>query len=88
MASDTLRINSDGTYEHHYGFGVNGFVKSGTWEFEVLDGIPRITFSKCRFGMPGYGTAVPGFWDVEVKKSFGQIRLEIDPDLNYYYAKQ
>ncbi len=86
---DTLELKSDGTYNYYFK-SVDGkeLTNTNRWEFESQGKKPRITFEKFIFGLPGYGSEKPGFWDVEVEKSGNTIRLCIDPDLNYYYEKK
>lgn len=88
--TDTLELRPDGTYNYQYIFPDGGEIKiSNKWEFNNSDGKPIITFHKFIFGLPGYGSKDPGFWIVEVKRTLtGDLRLVIDPDLNYYYIKQ
>lgn len=85
---DTLAINSDGTYDYYFR-SIDGAELTNTnrWHFETQSNEPRITFDKFIFGIPGYGSKEPGFWDVKVEKSGKTLRLRIDPDLNYYYEK-
>jgi hypothetical protein len=90
---DSLEVKSDGTYVHYYK-SPDGeeFRNTNQWEFEHLHEEPWITFHKFipRWPrLPGIKTQ-SGFWGVEVKRSFltGNLRLCIDPDLNYYYEKQ
>jgi hypothetical protein len=88
---DYLELKTDGTYILNFkSSDGKEFINTNQWEFEYRDGNPWITFSGFVFGLPGYGTQKPGFWLVEVEKSFltGNLRLCIDPDLNYYYEKQ
>ena len=88
---DTLEINSDGTYNYYFKSNDGTeLINSNQWEFEILDNEPWITFEKFIFGMPRPGTKKPGFWVVEVEKSWTwkSIRLYIDLDLHYYYEKQ
>jgi hypothetical protein len=88
---DSLEVKTDGTYEYHYK-APDGkeFRNTNRWEFEYSEGKPMITFLDFTFALPGYGSKKPGFWIVEVQKSFwgSKLRLCIDPDLNYYYVKQ
>ena len=86
---DTLELKKDGTYIYYYK-SADGkeLTNTNRWQFEYQNKEPRITFEKFFFGLPGYGSKVPGFWDVEVEKSGKTLRLCIDPDLNYYYEKQ
>lgn len=84
---DVLDIKDDGTYIHTYQPAVGEAVtNSDHWEVAFEKGEPRITFSKFTFGF-GVGSKVSGFWDVKVERSGNQLRLSIDPDLNYYYEK-
>ena len=86
---DIIELKPDGTYLYHYK-GVDGKEVRNTnrWEFEYCEDKPTITFSEFVFGLPGYGFTKSGFWVVKVKKSLtGNLRLCIDPDLNYYYEK-
>jgi len=85
---DTLVINSDGTYNYYFR-SVDGAELTNTnrWHFENQNNEPRITFDKFIFGIPGYGSKAPGFWDVRVEKTGNTLRLCIDKDLNYYYEK-
>ena len=84
-----LELKSDGTYIYYYK-ATDGkeLTNTNRWEFAYQNKEPRITFEKFIFGLPEYGTKMPGFWDVKVEKSGKTIRLFIDPDLNYYYEKQ
>lgn len=86
---DTLNINQDGTYNYYFK-STDGTELTNTnrWKFEFQNNEPRIIFEKFIFGIPGYGSKMPGFWDVEVEKKGKSLRLCIDPDLNYYYEKQ
>ena len=88
---DELEIKSDGTYNYYFKSNEGKvLINSNRWEFEIRDNEPWITFDKFIFGMPGIGTNKPGFWMVEVKKSWfwKSIRLYIDLDRNYYFTKQ
>jgi hypothetical protein len=88
---DYIDLRPDGTYLYYYK-GEDGKIltNTNTWKFERVNGKPTITFSKFVFGLPGYGSQKPGFWVVEVQRSFvaGNLRLCIDPDLGYYYLKK
>ena len=90
-AVDSLDLNSDGTYVYYYK-APDGkeFKNINKWEFEYVEGKPTITFLQFIFGLPGYGSPKPGFWSVEVQKTFwrGKLRLCIDPDLGYFYVKE
>lgn len=88
---DSLELKSDGTYAYSYkALEGKEFSNTDKWEFEYVGGKPTITFSQFMFGLPGYGSPKPGFWSVEVQKTFwrGEIRLCIDPDLGYFYVKE
>jgi len=87
--TDVLELKSEGTYIYYYR-SADGkeLTNTNRWKFEYLNKEPRITFEKFIFGLPGYGSKVSGFWDVEVEKSGKTLRFCIDPDLNYYYEKQ
>jgi hypothetical protein len=86
---DAIELLKDGTYVY------DCRLKSGKelhntdrWTFAFEDGEPRITFNHFVFCLPEYG-AKPGYWDVKAERSLsGAVHLVIDPDLNYYYAKQ
>jgi hypothetical protein len=85
-----LDVKEDGTYDYVYGRGMDSLRLAGKWSFGYFEGEPRLRFENFLFGIPGYGTKVPGTWDVEVEKRlfhFGEISLCLDPDLGYYYVK-
>ena len=88
-AIDTIELKPDGTYIYYYNSD-NGNILSyiNRWTFDYENKEPRITFEKFIFGLPGYSIRGPGYWDVEVEKSWGKIRLCIDTDLNFYYEKK
>jgi hypothetical protein len=90
-AVDSLEIKPDGTYVYYYK-APDGkeFTNINRWEFEYTKGKPTITFSQFTFGLPGYGSPKPGFWIVEVQRTFWgrELRLCIDPDLGYFYVRQ
>jgi hypothetical protein len=88
---DLLELKADGTYLYHYTAPDGREVRNtNKWEFQYLDGKPKITFFEFSFGLHGYGTPKPGFWLVEVEKPIldNRLRLCIDPDLGYYFIKQ
>lgn len=86
---DILELKSDGTYIYYYRFYDGMELKnSNKWEIEYQNNETRITFDKFIFGLTGYGTKRPGFWNVKVEKSKKTLRLCIDPDINYCFEKQ
>lgn len=86
---ETLELKSDGTYVYYYKISEGKeLLNTNRWQFEYQNNEPRITFVKFIFGLPGYGTKVPGFWDVEVIKTGKTLRLNVDQDMNYYLEKQ
>ena len=87
---DAIELKQDGTYVYIYqSRGGEEFRNAGRWTFYRQDNAPRITFTDFVFGLRGYGGAKPGYWDVEIERSWrGELRLSLDPDLNYYYLKQ
>jgi hypothetical protein len=88
---DSLELRSDGTYLYYYKAPDGKELKNtNKWEFEYVEGKATITFLQFIFGLPGYGSPKPGFWTVQVQKTFwrGELRLCIDPDLAYFYVKE
>jgi hypothetical protein len=88
FGDDILEVKSDGSYHMKF-VGNNGRVveNSGTWEFEPMDGRPRISFAKFVFGIPDMSSK-PGYWNVELERSFGRLRFCIDEDRGLYYEKE
>lgn len=93
---DLIDIRKDGTYVHIYHLNPQGqeITSTNKWSCETNDGEMRLTFQKYVWGtdfvQPNLSTAErakPGFWDVEVEKSFGTVRLRIHPDVREYYVK-
>lgn len=87
---DVIELKQDGTYAYVYR-PTQGeeFRNAGRWTFYYKDEAPRITFRDFVFGLKSYGGLDPGYWDVEVERSWdGRLRLALDADLNYYYVKQ
>ena len=87
---DAIELKHDGSYVYFYrSSSGKEFRNAGRWTFYRQDNAPRITFNDFVFGLGGYGGAKPGYWDVEIERSWrGELRLSLDPDLNYYYLKQ
>jgi hypothetical protein len=88
---DLLELKEDGTYIYQFITPDGKEIKNtNKWELEYLEGRPIITFLRFSSALSKYSSQRPGFWIVEVEKSFfnGNIRLCIDPDLGYYYVKK
>jgi hypothetical protein len=85
---DTLELRTDGTYIYYFKSAGKELTNTSRWHFGYHNREPRITFEKFVFGLSGYGSKVPGFWDVKVERSGKTLRFCIDPDLNYYYEKE
>jgi hypothetical protein len=87
---DVIELSPDGTYLYAYrSSDGKEFRNKGRWTFYRQDGAPSITFDDFEFGLNGYGSGKPAYWDVEVEASWlRELRLSLDPDLNYYYLKQ
>lgn len=88
--NDYLILTVDGTYFYSYtDVNDNKTINENKWFLEHKNEKTIITFSEFNFALPDYGTDSPGYWVVEVKESLlGEIRLTIDPDLDYYYSKE
>jgi hypothetical protein len=93
---DIIDIREDGTYVHTYHLYPQGteIVSTGNWTYKTSDGVTRITFREFVWGadfvQPNLSKRQreqPSFWDVEVQKSFGTVRLRIDPDVHEFYVK-
>ena len=90
-AVEILELKPDGSYEYYFKSPANFEIRhSNRWEFGYEDGIPIITFDQFVFGFPAYGAQIPGFWRVEVERSFWarNLRLGIEPDVGYYFEKK
>jgi len=87
---DLIDVRQDGTYAYTYRPSTGGeeLRNTGSWSLHYDDGKARITFHDFVFGWREYGGPMPGYWDVEVERSLGKLRLCLDPDLNYYYVRQ
>lgn len=89
QAPDLIALKPDGTYVHSY-TAANGQKHShqDRWSLEPINGEQRITFNEFVFALPGYGTGKPAFWNVEIERVGGSIRLRVDDDLGVWYQKQ
>ena len=94
---DLIDIRDDGTYVHTFHLNPQGFeiISTNKWTCEISNGAMRITFEKfiwaAEFTPPNFSKEqreTPSFWDVEVEKSFGKVKLRIDPDVHEYYIKK
>jgi hypothetical protein len=94
---DILEIHADGTYVHRYSPNIDGVEVASTnnWTFDSSQGEPRITFDGFTWGVDfaqfnsiKKQATSPGFWDVEVEKAFGHVRLRINQDDQQWYIKQ
>jgi len=86
---DEIELKQDGSYIHSCHLN-NGKELHNTdrWTLHYQGDETRITFNHFAFCLQEYG-ATPGYWDVKIDKSWiGTLRLSLDPDLGYYYAKQ
>jgi len=87
-ATEMLNVKSDGTYEYYYkGSAGKEITNSDKWIFEYWRGKPLVTFSHFIFGWKETESR-PAYWAVEVERSlFGNIKLSINSDLDYYFVK-
>lgn len=93
---DVIDVRDDGTYVHTYRLDPQGseITTTNKWTCETNDEATRITFDGFVWGtdfvQPNLSKEKreePSFWDVEVEKSFGKVRLRINPDVHQYYVK-
>ncbi len=95
-AVDTLELKADGTYVHIYKSTLSDdgrtFTNINKWNFEYINGKPKIVFSEFISGIPSQysgGHQGPGTWVTEAKEPlFGGLRLPIFDDLDLYYEKE
>jgi len=88
---DELEFNDDGTYSNVFSRSADGkiFHASGHWVFHRDGSHRRITLHDSIYGNGPYPWPRRTYLDAEIKASWtGKLRLSLDPDSNYYYAKQ
>lgn len=88
---EKLELLADGSYVLTY--TDNGKVtlkNTSSWELESSGS--ALSFKGFIFGyrdMPPPWGNIPGWWHVEIERSWqGKIELNTDPDLGYYYIKE
>ena len=81
----TIRINSNGTYDNEF-YRENSLVwhSRNRWSYKREPGLgDAITFDEFQFGLKAYDNGTRGFWIVDPERSWsGAIELCFDPDLN------
>jgi len=87
---DNLEIKSDGSFIHHYYNEKDGkeHTHGGRWRLKYENGYNNILFNTFFSALPEYGENSFGFGTTVIKPIWGNLRIYIDPDLNYYYEKQ
>jgi len=88
---DEIELREDGLYTHDFSRPADGkiFHASGHWVFHRDGSHPRITLHDSIYGNGPYPWPRRTYSDAYVKASWtGKLRLSLDPDSNYYYAKQ
>jgi len=84
---DKILLQEDGTYIHTFQNGTERIISnSEKWTFTDRSGESRLTFNNFTF-LQGVASDKSGYWDVEVERLSGTLRLNLDPDLNYFYKK-
>jgi hypothetical protein len=93
---DVIDVRDNGSYVHSYHLNPQGveITTTNKWTCETNDGVMRITFEEFVWGVdfvqPNLSKAKregPSFWDVEVERSFGKLRLRINSDVRQFYVK-
>ena len=87
-ATDFIELKSNGTYVHSYRTN-EGFEDSqnGTWDLETLDAGRTVVLNHFR-PILGEKFGGEGFYLLEVRSFFGNVRLITNIDLNEGYVKQ
>lgn len=93
---DVIDIRNDGIYVHTYRLDPQGpeLTTTNKWTCETRDGESYISFEEFVPGLDFTNRSLdkdirekPGFWVVEVEKSFGKVMLRPNPDINRFYVK-
>lgn len=85
---DTIILRADNTYTHSYVTKTGEMDnQNGTWTLEDLQAGPTVVLNNFH-SLLNEGTVGEGFYNLLVKKSFGDIYLITNIDLNDGYKKQ
>ena len=88
---DAITIRPNHTYAHVVGRPDGQTIREeGTWEFEMIEDRPHVTFANFRFysRAPGQPAPMdtPGLWPALIERSSDGLILVVNLDLGTYYG--